>query len=277
MDLAFVKRLEKKAYWVRKKTLQMCVRSDSGHLASSLSCTDILVTLYYGGIIKHNPKNPNWKERDRFILSKGHGGVALYPILADLGFFSEEELENFCQLNGILGVHPDNKIPGIETVTGSLGHGLGISVGLALGAKLDKKGYKIVTLLGDGECYEGSIWEAALFGGHHNLNNLVAIIDRNNLCVTDFTENFLGLNPLADKWKSFGWDVKSIDGHSFCDISNAFDYFTSRISGKPLVLIANTIKGKGISFIEGQSFSHTYIPKGEQLEQALRELSNDTD
>ena len=263
--------LIKKAKYVRKQTLEMCVQG-GGHLASSLSCADILVALYYGRILRFNPANPNWEDRDRFIISKGHGAIALYPILANLGFFPDDELSRFCQGIGMLGAHPDTNIPGIEVITGSLGHGLGIATGLALAAKIDGKKYRMVALLGDGECYEGSIWEAAMFAGHHELNNLIGIIDRNGLTVTGFTENSLRLNPMDDKWKSFGWEVCTINGHSFHEILTAFKDYRSRSINKPLMIIANTTKAKGISFMENDPMAHTFIPSGEQLEKARAEL-----
>ncbi len=265
--------MKKKANQIRKQTLEMCVIGGSGHISSSFSCTEIFVALYYGGILRFDRTNLDWDERDRFIISKGHGAMTLYPILADLGFFLKDELSKFCQNDGILGVHPDNNIPGIEAITGSLGHGLGIGIGLALRAKMDRKDYITVVLLGDGECYEGAIWEGAVLASHHQLNNLICIIDRNGLSVTDFTERNLKLDPLKDKWCSFGWDVVTIDGHSFKEIFEAFKDFRSRKSNKPLTIIANTVKAKGISFMENNPLSHTLIPTGKQLEMARRELN----
>lgn len=264
--------LEEKSNRVRMQTLEMCAYAGSGHIASSFSCTEILVALYYGGILRFDSANPKWNERDRFIVSKGHGAMTLYPILADLCFFAKDELSKFCQGDGILGAHPDNNIPGIEAVTGSLGHGLGLAIGLALCAKMDRKDYITVVLLGDGECYEGSVWEGAMLASHHQLNNLIGIIDRNGLSVTDFTEKSLKLSPLKDKWYSFGWDVVTIDGHSFKDIFDSFKDFRSRKSNKPLMIIANTVKGKGVSFMENNPLWHTLAPTNEQIEAARREL-----
>lgn len=264
--------LGEKAKWLRREILEMCAKAKTGHVSSAFSCIEIVIALYYGGILHFNPVNPKWDERDRFIISKGHSGIAIYPILADLGFFPTSELQKFNQADGILGVHASNNIPGIEATTGSLGHGLGIATGLALAAKMDKKLFMITVLLGDGECYEGSIWEAAMFAGHHQLNNLVAVVDRNMLCVTDFTENFLHLTPLNEKWKAFDWDTICIDGHSFDEILIAFKDFRLRRSSKPLVVIANTVKGKGISFMENNPIWHSVSPSGEQLEIARREL-----
>jgi transketolase len=272
--LAALTVLEEKANLARRQVLEMCARTGTGHIASSYSCTEILVALYYGGILRFDSSKPDWPERDRFILSKGHGGIALYPILAELGFFPISELETFCQPGGRLGSHPESRIPGVETVTGSLGHGLGIASGLALCAKMDGKDYSTFCLMGDGECYEGSVWEAAMFAASRNLNNLVAIIDRNQISATDLTENFLRLEPLSEKWQAFGWDTLTIDGHSFEAIINAFEYFQSRTSNKPLVIIANTVKCKGISFIEGKSDCHTWIPDSSQLELARGELGS---
>lgn len=273
MSLLSNEELAEKARLVRLKVLEMCISTRSGHIASSFSCTELLVALYYGKIIRYDTTNPSWEKRDRFIISKGHGAIALYPILADLGFFSVAELDKFCQSDGILGVHPDNNIPGIEIVTGSLGHGLGIAGGLALCAKLDGSDYLAVALLGDGECYEGSIWEAAMFASHHHLNNLIGIIDRNGLTVTDYTESALKLEPLQEKWQAFGWETVTIDGHSFDEIFTVFNNARARSSNKPLMIIANTVKGKGLSFMENEQMSHTMVPAGEQAEIAMKQLN----
>ncbi len=264
--------LTEKACYARTTILEMCVSANAGHLASSLSCVDILVALYYGGILRIRPHEPNWKDRDRFIISKGHGGIGLYPILADLGFFDKTELQTFGKDGSRLDIHPDTTAPGIEMFTGSLGHGLGVGAGLALAAKMDGKSYKTVVLLGDGECYEGSIWEAAMFASGHQLSNLMAIIDRNKLCVLDFTENVLPLEPLDEKWGAFGWDVVNIDGHSFMDLLIGFHRFGYRQSSKPLMIIAHTTKGKGVSCMENTPKAHTQVPSGNDLEKARREL-----
>lgn len=263
--------LEKQAKRVRQEVLEMCVRAGEGRVASALSCTEILVALFHGSILRFDPNNVQWEGRDRFIMSKSPGAVGLYPILSDLGFFPSTELEKFCQSDGILGPYGDD-IPGVEAVWGSLGHGLGVGAGLALAGKLDEKGYMTVVLLGDGECYEGSIWEAAMFAGHHELSNLVAIIDRNRICTIDFTENCLRLDPLESKWQAFGWDVITIDGHSFDEILASFRGFRTRNSTKPLMIIANSVKGKGISLLENNPLGHVIIPSGEQLEKAREEL-----
>ena len=269
--------LKKKAGWVRREVLEMCTRAGEGRVASALSCTEILVALFHGGILRFNPKNPRWEERDRFIISKSPGTVGVYPILSDLGFFDSRELDNFCKAGSLLGPYGGNvpgDIPGIEAVWGSLGHGLGVGAGLALAGKMDKKEYLTVVLLGDGECYEGSVWEAAMFAGHHQLDNLVGIIDRNGICTIDFTENCLKLEPLESKWQSFGWDTVTIDGHSFDELFAAFKDIRTKKSGKPLMVIANTVKGKGISQLENNPMGHVIMPSGELLEKAREELKN---
>lgn len=268
-----VDELSRKANWVRNQILEMIVSANKGHIGGALSCTDILVTLYYGGILRFDPDNPHWSERDRFILSKGHSCTALYAILADLGFFAVSELNSFCLKGSILGGHPDRSIPGIEADTGSLGHGLGIAAGLALSAKIDKKDYMTVALLGDGECQEGSVWEAAMFAAHHQLNNLVAIVDRNRQGVTDFTEDSTSLEPFAEKWRGFNWDVREVNGHSFEELLDAFQDIRSCNSSQPLVIIANTVKGKGVSFMERKIIWHHSVPTGEDLKIARQELA----
>lgn len=275
MDIKMEKQLKKKSLWVRNQILERVVFTRKGHIGGAFSCTDILVALYYGSILRFDPKKPDWRERDKFILSKGHSCIALYPILADLGFFIFPQWESYCQDGCLLGGHPDRNIPGIEALSGSLGHGLGIGAGLSLDAKLNDSDCMSVVLLGDGECYEGSVWEAAMFAGHHKLNNLIAIIDRNKQCVTDFTEECNQLEPLADKWRSFGWDTLIIDGHSFNDLLTAFKDFRKRKSTKPLVIVAQTTKGKGVSFMEGKICWHHGVPTGEDLKLARQELRED--
>lgn len=270
-----VKELKKKSLWIRRQVLEMIAAAKKGHIGGAFSCVDILVVLYYAGILRINAKNPNWPQRDRFIISKGHAGVALYAVLADLGFFPVSELKNFCRNNSLLGGHPDRRIPGIEADTGSLGHGLGIGAGLALSARLNKEKLMNVVLLGDGECDEGSVWEAAMFAGHHELNNLIAIVDRNRQCVTDFTEDCLLLEPFADKWRAFNWEVRLVDGHSYEELLASLKDFRTRNDSRPLMIIARTIKGKGVSFMEGNLAWHHSVPEGDNLECARRELGED--
>jgi transketolase len=227
-----------------------------------------LIALYHGRVLRYDSKNPRWKERDRFILSKGQASPALYTILADTGFFDKGELKRFAQLGGMFGVHLQNDVPGVEITSGSLGHGFGIAAGIALGAKLNRELYLTVALLGDGECYEGSVWETAMFASHHRLNNLIAIVDRNYLCATDFTENLIRLESLEDKWASFGWDVERIDGHSISEIVRCFSGIRSRESAQPLVIIADTVKGQGIDSMCFNPLWHAVTPQGKEAEKA---------
>ncbi|MFC1921385.1 transketolase [Chloroflexota bacterium] len=267
--------LEKKSKWARQEILDMCTRAGEGRIASAFSCTEVLIALFHGGILNFDISKLQWDERDRFIMSKSPGVVGLYPILCDLGFFPDTELEKYCRDGSLLGPYGGNvpgDIPGVEAAWGSLGHGLGVGAGLALAGKMDDKKYMTVVLLGDGECYEGAIWEAAMFAGHHELNNLVAIVDRNGICTIDFTENCLRLEPFEAKWQAFGWDAVTIDGHSFNEIFNAFKDFHNRKSNKPLAVIADTVKGKGISLLENNPMGHIIIPSAEQLQKAREEL-----
>lgn len=265
-------KLELKTKWLRNSILELIARARKGHIGGAYSSAEILISLFYGGILSLDPSRPDMDERDRFILSKGHCVSGLYIILADLGFFPHSFLETYGMEDSKVGGHADKKIPGIEIDSGSLGHGLGISAGLALSAKMDKKDFMTVVLLGDGECYEGSVWEAAMFAAHHNLNNLVAIVDKNGLCATDAISNCVRNEPFTEKWDAFGWDTLNINGHDFNDINSAFKDFRNRKSEKPLVIIANTVKGKGVSFMEGVPKWHHSVPNDDQLKIARDEL-----
>ena len=269
-----IRKLEKKSRWVRNQVLEMIASAGKGHIGGAFSSTDILVALYYGDILRFDPSDKDWNRRDRFILSKGHSGAALYAILADLGYFPLSQLQSYQKKGCILGGHPDRKIPGIEADTGSLGHGLGIGAGLALSAKMDKKDFMTVVLMGDGECCEGAVWEAAMFAARHRLNNLVAIIDKNGLCVTDRIEDCVAMDPLDAKWRAYGWNVSVVNGHCFEEILSAFNDFRSPKNTKPLMIIANTVKGKGVSFMEGNLKWHHSVPKGEELDAARQELNS---
>lgn len=263
--------LEKKAKDIRNQVLDTIFYAKKGHIGGSLSCVDILAVLYYSGIMKFNSFDPNWKDRDRFILSKGHAAVSLYVILADLGFFSQEELVNYRDKKGILLGHPHRRVPGIEADTGSLGHGLGIAAGIALSAKLDKRDFLTFVLLGDGECCEGSVWEAMLFAAHHKLSNLIAIIDKNDFCSTDSIENCMSLSSLDKKLRSFNWDVLSVNGNSIKSILSIFKNIKKK-RNKPLMIIAQTIKGKGVSFMQNSSEWHHRVPNEIEFELAKEEL-----
>lgn len=264
--------LEQKAAELRIQILQTALKAGKGHVPPAFSWMEIGVALFYGGHLNVRPSEPKWDGRDRFILSKGHGCLTLYAILADLGFFPKEELDHFCGPGSLLAGHPDTNIPGVEVISGSLGHGLGVSAGLALGAKLNSQPWNVVTVIGDGECQEGSVWEAAMFASHHRLNNLVAIIDRNQLGATSFTESNLSLEPLGNRWEAFGWEVVVINGHSFEELNGVFSDIPRRTSSKPLLILAQTVKGKGVSFMEGSVDWHHRLPKGDEVEEAIRQL-----
>lgn len=273
-----IKFLEAKAQQLREDMFEMCVNAGHGHISSGLSCTDLLTSLYYGGHLVHDPLNPNWDTRDRFFLSKGHSAIILYAVLADRGYFPKSDLSSFSQRDGKFSIHLQKDVPGAEISAGSLGHGFGIAVGSALAAKLDRKLHLNYVLVGDGETYEGSIWEGAMFAAHHKLNNLVAIVDRNYQCTLDFTENLLQLEPLADKWEAFGWKVKRINGHNFIEIEEALRDIRRRPTDRPTVIIADTIKGKGIEFLSHKPLSHGRTPKSEKDIAVCREqLSGDID
>ena len=267
--------LKEKAYQLRHNMLEMCIKAGDGHVTSSLSCAEILTTLYYGGFLRQDPSNPDWKDRDRFILSKAQASPMLYTVLADREFFPKKEMDKFAQQDGIFGVHLQYTVPGAELSAGSLGHGFGVAAGIALAAKMDRDLFLTYTLLGDGELYEGSVWETAMFATHHNLNNLVAIVDRNYQCTMDFTENLLELEPLEDKWKSFGWEVKRVNGHDFLELFKAFKYLRSRRSRKPTVIIADTVKGEGIEYISNVPLWHGGAPiKEEDINACRKDLED---
>ena len=272
--------LEQKATWLRNKVLDMATRVSSGHVTTAFSQTELLLALYNGKIMNYDSKNPKWDQRDRFILSKGQGGIGLYPVLADNGFFSMEKLDNFTGPGSVLGVHAEWHIPGLEVLTGSLGHGLPMATGMAQAAKNDKKDHLIFCLLGDAELYEGSNWEAATFAGHMKYDNLVCIVDRNGQGVLGHTDKIESpsdgprLNPLDDKFRAFGFEVRVIDGHSFKEIFESLSDIRERKGEKPLMIIANTKKGKGSKLIEDQRLWHYRVPKDEELEQVKRDVNS---
>lgn len=266
--------LERKSAEIRIDLLKMIFQSQMGHTGSSLSNTDIVTALYYE-IMNIDPDNPEWEKRDRFILSKGHAVESYYCILADKGFFDPEELKTFCQYKSRLIGHPNNKVPGVEMNTGALGHGLSISVGMAKAAKMNNDSYNVYTLMGDGEQAEGSIWEAAMSAAHYKLDNLIGIIDRNKLQITDNTKKVMSLEPLAKKWKDFGWEVVEIDGHDFEQLIQALSSVPAK-KDKPTLVLANTVKGKGVSFIEDKPGWHHKVPSKEELDKAIKELQSAT-
>lgn len=261
--------LKKKAIEIRREVLKMIDRSRTGHTSSDLSCTDILVALYYG-VMNVNPKDSKMDNRDQYVQSKGHAVEALWAILADKGFFPREELKTYSQFGTRLIGHPNNKVEGIEMNTGSLGHGLPVSVGIALAGKMDKKTYHTYTLLGDGELAEGSVWEGAMAAANFKLDNMTAIIDRNKLQITGPSESVMAVENLKAKWEAFGWEVHEIPG-------NDMDRLVETLKepnkvGKPKMVIALTTKGKGVSFMENQAVWHHKVPTPEEYEQAMKEL-----
>ena len=267
------KKLEKKAETIRRHVLNMIYEAGSGHPGGSLSCVDILTALYFH-TLQHNSKDPDWADRDRFILSKGHAAPTLYATLAEAGYFSVEELKLLRKMGSMLQGHPDNKIPGVEVSSGSLGQGLSAANGIALAGKLDKKNFRVYTLLGDGECDEGQIWEAAMLSSHYKLDNLTAIIDRNGLQTDGPTEKIMCLESIAEKWRAFGWHVIEVDGNKIEEIIKALDN-AKNIKGQPTVIIAHTFKGKGVSFMEWINAFHGRALNKEEMKKALEELGGE--
>ncbi len=264
--------LKEKALWVRRETLNLYKMSPGFRLASSLSDVEIFVALYYGKILNINPKNPNWQERDRFIISKGHGAISLYSILADLGFFDKKELTKMSQKGSFLGDIPDTRIPGFETINGALGHGLGVACGIALALKKKNLNSKVFVLSGDGELYEGAVWEAVMFASHHKLDNLILIVDNNKISMLDYCKNIIDLEPLEEKFRAFKWKTALVDGHHIEKLRNALKILTGSHDNRPRVLIADTIKGKGVSQLEGDALCHIKSLKENEINKAIKEL-----
>ena len=246
-----IKDLEGKAHQIRKDIVDVTGWAGGAHIGGALSVVEILVILYFK-YLNVDTKQPGLETRDRFVLSKGHGGVGYAPVLARKGFFAFELLKEFNKFKSPFGMHLDgNKVKGVDVSTGSLGHGLSMALGLALGARVQKKNWRTYCILGDGECNEGTVWEAAMAASHFKIRNLTTFVDRNRLMIDGTTEQIMGLEPFSDKWKAFGWIVKEVDGHSFKDLSSAIEY--SKTEDKaPVVIIANTVKGKGVDFMENQ-------------------------
>lgn len=263
--------LQQIARKLRRNIVTMIANAGSGHPGGSLSAVEILTTLYFR-ILQHDPANPHWPDRDRFILSKGHASPVLYATLAETGYFPVEELMTFRKIGSRLQGHTDHNIPGVEMSAGSLGQGLSFSIGCALAARLDKKPYRVYALLGDGECEEGQVWEAAMAAVHFKLDNLVAIVDRNGLQIDGWTKDIMNLEPFPEKWRASGWHVIDIDGHDFTQLFEAFEH-AKTVKRQPTVIIARTIKGKGVSFMENNVDFHGKAPNPAQLEIALKELA----
>jgi transketolase len=256
---------------IRAHALRMVHQAKASHIGTCLSMVDLLAVLY-GRVLRVDPTRPDWADRDRFILSKGHGAAAVYATLAECGFFPVEWLESYCCDGSRLAGHiTHHGVPGVEVSSGSLGHGLSFAGGMALAGKRDGRPYRVFALLSDGECDEGSIWETVLFAPHHGLDNLIAIVDHNKIQSFGSVREVLDLEPFADKWRAFGWTVREIDGHDYAQIEDALRA-VPRVARKPTVIIAHTTKGKGVSFMENSLDWHYKSPNAEQLTQALAEL-----
>ena len=266
-----VKELETMARELRRDIVQAIFAAGSGHPGGSLSELEILISLYFHAL-RHNPENPRWPDRDRLILSKGHASPGLYAVLARAGYIDKDELAGFRKLDSRLQGHAHPMTPGVEMNSGSLGMGLSFALGCALAAQLDRKGYLVYAILGDGECDEGEVWEAAMAAAHHKANNLIAIVDRNRIQNDRFTDEVMSLEPLAQKWRSFGWRVLETDGHHFPTLLATIDKARTR-RARPTVIIAHTVKGKGVSFMENNPAFHGRAPNLEEFDQAMKELA----
>ncbi|MCD6540119.1 MAG: transketolase [Candidatus Omnitrophica bacterium] len=272
MNSAKIKFLKKKANQIRKLIIKMLSQAGSGHPGGSLSCVEIITCLYFG-VMRHNPKDPNWSERDRFHLSKGHACPAWYSALSLVGYFEEEHLFTLRRLGSILQGHPDRRTPGVEVASGSLGQGLSVALGMSLALKLDKKDSRVYCLMGDGEIQEGNIWEAAMASAHFKVDNLCGIVDYNRFQIDGRIEKIMDIEPLVSKWESFGWHVIQVDGHNIEELLEAFEE-AKQIKGKPTVIIAHTVKGKGVSFMEHVVDFHGRAPTKEEEKIALKELED---
>jgi transketolase len=266
--------LRDRARILRRHIVEMLHEAASGHPGGSLSAVEIITALYFGGFLRHDPANPEWAERDRFVLSKGHGVPAQYAALAEAGYFPKEELKTLRRIDSRLQGHPVlGTAPGIEASTGSLGQGLSIGLGMALAARLDGRNFRVFVLLGDGECQEGQVWEAAMAAGHHRPENLTVIVDYNKFQLDGAIEDIIGLEPLAAKWEAMGWSTREIDGHAMSEVMEALDW--ASIQREPSCIIAHTIKGKGVSFMEGENAYHGVAPSDDELTRALGELAGE--
>lgn len=258
---------------IRRDIVDVTGWSGGSHVGGALSQTDIL-TLLYWKYMRIDPQNPKWADRDRFVLSKGHGGVGHAVVLANKGYFDFALLKEYNQFLSSFGMHLDgNKVAGVDTSTGSLGHGLSVAVGMALGARLQKKDWRVFCVVGDGECNEGSIWEAAMSAAHFKVNNLIAFVDRNHYMIDGHTEQVMALEPLADKWRAFGWTVCEADGHDLQQLADAID--AGLAANGPYVVIANTVKGKGVSFMENEAKWHYGGLNAALIEQAKQSIGED--
>ena len=260
-----------KSKWLRKEIFEMVIRVNQGHIASAFSQCEILISLFYGDILNYKKNNPKYEDRDRFIISKGHSAMGVYPVLADIGYFPKTEIKKYGTYEGILRIYGDKSIPGIDSTSGSLAQAPGIACGFALASKNDNKNIKTYIVLSDGEHYEGSLWESAMFASHHCLDNLIFIVDRNQQIILGKSEDCLKIEPLEEKWKSFGWNTTTVNGHDYNELLDALN-MAKNYKGKPTVIIANTVKGKGISFMEDVTRWHNTMPNKEEIEIARKDL-----
>jgi len=267
---AQIKELENKAKQIRRLIIQMLAKAGSGHPGGSLSATDLITALFFA-VLRHDPKKPNWPERDRFHMSKGHCCPLWYAVLAESGYFPIDKLWTLRQLGSILQGHPDRRTPGVDVASGSLGQGLSVALGMSLAAKIDQKDYRVYCLMGDGEIQEGNIWEAAMACAHYKCDNITAMLDYNGFQIDGKIKDIMGLEPLASKWQAFGWHAIEIDGHNISEILSAYQE-AKTIKGKPSIIVARTIKGKGVSFMENVVDFHGRAPTKEEAERALKEL-----
>jgi len=267
---AKIKELQEKAKEVRRLIIKMLARAGSGHPGGSLSAADLITALFFE-VLRHNPKDPTRKERDRFHMSKGHCCPLWYAVLAESGYFPKEKLLTLRQLGSMLQGHPDRRTPGVEVASGSLGQGLSVALGMSLAARIDSQDYRVYVLLGDGEIQEGNIWEAAMAVSHYKCDNLCAILDYNGFQIDGETKDIMNLEPMVGKWQAFGWHTIEIDGHDMKQILLAYEEAGS-VKGKPSIIIAHTTKGKGVSFMENVVDFHGRAPTKEEAEKALKEL-----
>jgi len=265
-----LKLLQDKAKHIRRVIIDMLCKAGSGHPGGSLSSTDIVTALYFH-VLRHDPRNPQWPDRDRFHMSKGHCCPLWYAALAECGYFPQEHLVTLRKFGSLLQGHPDRRTPGIDAASGSLGQGLSIALGMSLAGKLDAKDYRVYCLIGDGETQEGNIWEAAMAAAHYKCDNLCAILDYNKLQIDGKVSDVMNIEPVAAKWQAFGWHTIEVDGHDFTQLVPAFIH-AQAMKGKPTMIIANTVKGKGVSFMQNVCNFHGVAPNKEETEKALKEL-----
>jgi len=267
--------LIKKSKWLRKEIFEMVTKVNQGHIASSFSQCEIVISLFYGSILRYKKNNSNYENRDRIIVSKGHSAMGIYPILADIGYFNKNELKKYGTPKGLLRIYGDKSIPGIDATSGSLSQAPGIACGFCIAARHDKKNIKSFLVLSDGEHYEGSLWESAMFAAHNKLDNLIWIVDRNKQIILGKDSDCLSLEPLGEKYKSFGWNVHEVDGHNYDELLPALNS-ALRPNGKPTVIIANTVKGKGVSYMEDVTRWHNTMPNKDQIKIARKDLDINT-